>query len=185
MGLARPTFTCADIGTVQNLNVSLVTRLGDSLTCVSQVTPTDVLAPSFENCPTEIVVYTPNNTANVSWTAPTATDNCSGNVTVTSTAVSGASLPCGHQYRLEYTAVDVRNNSQKCQFKVSVIKTSGTVNCTGDVAAPVLTNCPASFSVATSQGSAVATWAPPTVADGCFPVSLSSNFIPGTTFQLG
>ncbi len=183
-GIARPSFGCADIGTIKNMNLVVRTRLGDSLTCVSQVTPADLLGPTIANCPTDVFVSTPNNTANVTWIAPTATDNCTASPTISTTAAPGSSFPIGIT-AVNYTATDARNNTAICQFKINVVKTGGTSNCAGDVTAPTIQNCPANLAVATFGNNAAVNWQIPTVADACAPTSISGNFLPGTTFGLG
>ncbi len=183
-GIPRPTFGCAQVGTIQPLNVCIRTRLGDSLTCVSNITVTDILAPKFSNCPPDQTVFTVGTAATATWTAPTVVDNCTAAPTVTSTFAPGASFPIGIT-GVAYTATDAKANSAICQFRVSVIASPGTPNCTGDVTGPVLTNCPANQSVTTDFKSQKIVWTAPTPTDNCFPVSLFSNFPPGTDFQLG
>jgi hypothetical protein len=185
-GIARPTFTCADVGTVKSLNLMIRTRLGDSLTCVATVNPVDFLAPRFKNCPTDITVNSPSDNPIVTWTAPTATDNCTatGSITIATTKAPGTTFPIGIT-AVTYTATDARANANQCQFKVNVVKSSGTSNCVGDVTAPVITNCPASFAVATNNASTKVSWTPPTVTDACSPLSISSTFSPGTEFKIG
>jgi hypothetical protein len=183
-GLARPTFGCSDIGTVQNLNIVLTTRLADTLTCIAQVTPTDILAPDFANCPSDITVTTPNNTANVTWTAPTVTDNCTATPTLTVTQASGTAFNIGVT-AVTYTATDARGNVQQCQFRVNLIKIGGTSNCTSDVTGPVFTGCPSNLNIASDFNSLPVYWQVPTVADACQPLSVSANYPSGTTLSLG
>ena len=47
-------------------------------TCTQDVTVTDVTAPAIDGCPSDITITAnPNNCSPaVTWTAPTATDNC-------------------------------------------------------------------------------------------------------------
>jgi hypothetical protein len=184
--IARPTFNCNDVGTVKSLNLLIRTRLGDSLTCVATVNPADLLPPKFRNCPTDITVSSPLDNPIATWTAPTAFDNCtaSGSIVITTTKASGTTFPIGIT-AVTYTATDAKNNANQCQFKVNVVKTAGTNNCVGDVTGPVLTNCPTNFAVTTNSSSVKVTWTPPTVADACGPISVSSSIVPGSELKLG
>lgn len=184
-GIARPLFHCSDIGMVQNVNVVMTTRLGDSLTCVAPVSPVDALAPHFANCPPHQVVYTAGNDAPATWTAPTATDNCSATVTVTSTHTPGATFAVGIT-GVTYTATDNYGNAQNCQFKVSVFKSpTPSGSCTGDATPPVFVGCPANVNVTSNYSADQAIWTPPTLIEACLPVSLSSFYSPGDYFPEG
>jgi hypothetical protein len=81
----------------------------------------DVTAPVLSACPANITATTTgsNTTAMVTWTAPTATDNCSGAVTVTSTQSSGQAFAVGAT-TVTYTARDAANNTRTCSFVVTV-----------------------------------------------------------------
>ena len=183
-GIPRPTFTCAQVGTTQNVLFKLKTRLGDSLTCTSPVMMTDKLAPEFMNCPGDVQIFTPNATANATWTAPTVVDNCTAAPTLTSNFAPGASFPVGIT-GVTYTTTDASNNTQQCQFRVIVVKTSGTTNCAGDVTGPVFSNCPANVLKTTEFSSEKITWQTPTVTDACGPITLQSNIRPGADFPIG
>ncbi len=180
-GLARPLFSCAQVNTTQSLSFSLVTRLGDSLTCTATVLPKDSLAPIFNNCPSDIVVYTNDTTAVATWTAPTATDNCTA-VTLTPSHTSGTRFPLGIT-GVSYTAKDAYGNTNLCQFRIDVRKIGGTSNCTNDVTGPVFSNCPSNIVTTSTSSAAQATWTPPTVADNCLPIYVSSNYSPGAYFR--
>ena len=85
---------------------------GNTATCSFTVTVNDTEAPVFANCPSNI------NTCGASvatWTAPTATDNCS--VTVTSSHTSGDVFPIGVT-TVTYTATDASGNTAVCSFNV-------------------------------------------------------------------
>jgi hypothetical protein len=182
-GLARPVFRCSDIPTIQNVNLVVRTRLGDSLTCVAQVTPVDLLAPVFSNCPKSQTIYTPNGTTPANWTAPTATDNCS-TVTLTTTHAPGTSFPVGIT-TVTYTAKDVYNNQNQCQFRIDVRQTPPGSNCEGDAAGPTFSGCPSNISTPQLAALTVATWTPPTPADNCKPINLTSTHEPGQVFAVG
>ena len=182
-GIPRPTFGCADVGTIKPVNVVMKTRLGDSLTCVSNVTVTDILAPNFTGCPSDLTIYTSGNSATATWTAPTAVDNCSI-PTITVDKAPGSSFNVGIS-SVNYVATDSKGNSVTCQFKVNVIKVPAGAGCTGDVTGPVFTGCPANISVTTTGQFANATWLAPTPSDGCQPITLSSTHFSGQAFPVG
>ncbi len=183
-GLARPVFHCSDIGTIQNVNLLIRTRLGDSLTCVAQVTPVDVLEPQIEGCPKDQIIFTPNSTATATWTAPTATDNCSSTVNVTSTHTPGASFPIGIT-GVSYTFTDAAGNPNQCQFRIDVRQTPAGSNCTGDTAGPTFTGCPSNITTPKLASLTPVAWTVPTPSDNCKPIYLTSTHIPGTAFPVG
>ncbi len=182
--IARPVFTCTDLGTVQNVNLLIRTRLGDSLTCVAQVTPVDLLEPQISGCPKDQIIFTPNSTATATWTAPTATDNCSSTVNVTSTRTPGSSFPIGIT-GVSYTFTDAAGNPNQCQFRIDVRQTPAGSNCTGDTAGPTFTGCPANISTPRLANLTPVAWTVPTPNDNCKPINLTSTHIPGTAFPVG
>ncbi len=82
----------------------------------------DATAPVFAGCPTNISKS--NNNINkceiITWTAPTATDNC-GTPTVVQTAglASGSCFPIGTT-TITYTATDAKGNKSTCSFTITV-----------------------------------------------------------------
>ncbi len=182
-GIGRPVFHCSDIGSVITVNLVVRTRLGDSLTCTAPVTPVDILEPQFDDCPKDIVVFTPNAAVNVSWTAPIATDNCT-TVNLTASHTPGSSFPVGIT-GVTYTAKDTYNNENNCQFRVDVRQTPPGSNCTGDNTAPTFANCPSNISLTTNGNGAIASWTPPTPSDNCKPLFLTSSHVPGQSFGIG
>jgi hypothetical protein len=81
----------------------------------------DVIPPTFNECPADIVVGTRLTTAVATWTAPTATDNCT-TPSVSSNYQSGRAFPIGTTY-VVYTAIDAANNRAECRFAVTVNQT--------------------------------------------------------------
>src|SRR5207248_2357844 len=112
---------------------------GNSSTCTFHVTVTDNTPPAISGCPSDITVVTgPGRTScdqTASWTAPTASDNCGGTVTV-STNHSPGSLFSKGTTTVTYTFTDSHGNSSTCSFKVIVV----------DNTVPVIT-CPATQTV--------------------------------------
>jgi spore coat protein A, manganese oxidase len=85
---------------------------------------TDLIAPVLTPCPANLNLTTTGTTANPSWTAPTATDNCttpSVSFTTSPTAglTNGGAFPIGTT-TVNYKATDGNNNSATCSFAVNV-----------------------------------------------------------------
>jgi flavin reductase (DIM6/NTAB) family NADH-FMN oxidoreductase RutF len=106
----------------------------NTATCSFTVTVIDNEFPVITGCPSNQSANTAPGTcaANVTWTAPTASDNCPG-VTLTATHSPGSSFPKGVT-TVVYTATDAAGNSVTCSFNVTVT----------DNQAPVIT-CPANI----------------------------------------
>ena len=85
---------------------------------------TDVTSPVLANCPTNISLTTTGATAIGTWTAPTATDNCTTTPSVTSNFTSGQSFPSGTTTVI-YTAKDLGNNTSTCKFNITVLSANG------------------------------------------------------------
>jgi gliding motility-associated-like protein/uncharacterized repeat protein (TIGR01451 family) len=150
---------------------------GNQDSCSYTVTVNDESAPIIVACPDNITV---NNAlglcgANVSWTVPSALDDC-GVVSFTSTHNPGDFFPVG-QHTVIYTAEDASGNVTICQFVITVI----------DNEAPVVSNCPTNISVSTDADlcQATVTWIAPTATDNCGVVTVSSTHNPGDVFPVG
>ena len=144
-------------------------------TCIADATP-----PVFNNCPQNISLTTTGTTAVATWTAPTATDNCS-TPSVTSNFASGATFPIGTTTVI-YTALDAKNNTAECRFNITVTLSNP---CANDITPPVISNCPQNISLTTIGTTAVATWTAPTATDNCSTPSVTSNFASGASFPIG
>jgi gliding motility-associated-like protein len=150
-------------------------KMGNTSTCRFNVTVADVTRPDIVNCPPTVnVSATSSCQAVVTWTPPTATDNCSA--TMTSTHNPGASFPLGTT-KVTYTAKDARGNTATCTFDIHV----------KDDGKPDFTGCPADISVVENDGcESTVTWKPPMVADACGgDVMVSSTHKPGEKFSVG
>ncbi|MBS1609196.1 MAG: HYR domain-containing protein, partial [Bacteroidetes bacterium] len=100
----------------------------------------DVTDPAIVNLPANIVINNDPGTCSavVSWTAPTASDNCSGSsIQQIEGPVSGANFPAGTT-TVTYTATDVAGNTHSESFTVTVNSqpitatlTPGTIACNG------------------------------------------------------
>jgi len=149
---------------------------GNEVTCSFNVTVVDQTAPVFINCPTDIeVAAAASCIAGVTWSNPTATDNCDANVMITSSHNSGDSFSFGTT-SVTYTAMDDAGNSNQCTFNVTVIDQSG----------PEIANCPSDIEITTADCEAAVTWDEPSATDNCSSsVTSSSDFSPGDSFPLG
>lgn len=143
---------------------------GNTSTCTFNVTVTDMEAPVFATCPSDITI---NNDAGicgavVNWVPMTATDNCS-TVTITGSHNPGDQFPVGTT-TVSYVATDNNGNSITCSFDVTVV----------DAEVPVLSGL---TDLSVCEGSTV-NWNV-TATDNCAVQSLTSNYTSGTTFSLG
>ena len=143
------------------------------ITCSFNVKVVDTTAPVISNCPTDITIEaTSSCQAIVSWTAPTATDNCSATLSVDHGP--GTSFPFGTTL-VTYKATDPSNNTITCSFNVNV----------KDTTAPVISNCPTDITIeATSSCLAMVSWTPPTTTDNCS-ATISGDHSLGTSFPFG
>jgi uncharacterized repeat protein (TIGR01451 family) len=100
----------------------------NSASCVQHITFVDTNAPTF-NCPGNITSNaTGPSGATVTYTTPTATDNCGGSPPVTCSPASGTLFPTG-MTTVTCTATDACSNQASCHFTVTVnsISTKPTV----------------------------------------------------------
>jgi Leucine-rich repeat (LRR) protein len=141
----------------------------------------DVIAPILVNCPTNISLITTGATAVATWTAPTATDNCTTGPSVFGTQNSGFAFPVGTTV-VTYTATDAKGNKATCSFNVNVTNSDP---CLNETIPPVLSNCPANISLTTTGTTAIATWTAPTATDNCGTPSVLSNYNSGFAFPIG
>jgi hypothetical protein len=158
---------------------------GNITTCTFNITYVDTTAPVITGCPANIVVgNAPGMCSNtVSWTPPTASDNCTdiGPVVLTSDHTPGTVFPKGTT-TVTYTAKDAANNISTCSFTVTV----------NDTEAPVLSNCPSDVAVNTGLNAAscstTATWTEPTATDNCIAAAnliWTKSHTPGSVFPVG
>lgn len=124
--------SCFPVG-VTTMTYRATDARGNIATCIFTVTVTantcltDAVPPVFANCPANQPAVTATGTcgATVSWTAPTATDNCPGTLTVVLTSAptvgltSGSCFPVGVT-TLTYRATDAKGNVATCVFTVTV-----------------------------------------------------------------
>ncbi|RMD75553.1 MAG: HYR domain-containing protein, partial [Bacteroidetes bacterium] len=111
-------FDCSQLG-AHVVTLNLADRLGNTATCTAKVEVVDDLSPVFENCPADLVVQAAGAETPVSWTEPTATDNCALE-SVTATHQPGDLFPVGTT-QVTYEAKDVNGQSSQCNFLVTVV----------------------------------------------------------------
>jgi hypothetical protein len=149
----------------------------------TNVCDADTQAPTFTNCPLNQTVTTASTCATATWTAPTATDNCTTSPVIASNIQSGFCFPIG-SYTVTYTAKDAKDNTTFCNFNITVSQAIN--NCNTDITPPTLQNCPVNQSLTTVTDCAISTWNAPTATDNCTTSpTLSSNLPSGTCFPIG
>jgi hypothetical protein len=124
-GITTVTLTVTDAGS-------------NTANCTTDITVTDVTDPVISGCPANI-----NTTADtsycgtdVTWTEPTASDNCPG-VVLSSSHNSGDNFPLGIT-TVTYTATDGSGNTDVCTFDVIVaVATAPVISGATEVCAPV------------------------------------------------
>ena len=150
---------------------------GNSSTASFNVTVTDDEVPSISGMPANITQAADNGacTTAVTWTEPTAADNCAL-ASLTSDIAPGTTFFLGTT-TVTYTATDIYGNSSTATFNVIVV----------DDQDPTISGTPANITVSADVGlcTTAVNWTEPTAADNCPGVSLSSDIAPGTTFFLG
>ncbi|MBI3651274.1 MAG: HYR domain-containing protein [Acidobacteria bacterium] len=144
--------------------------------CQFSVTVNDTQAPTV-TCPANITQATANGqcTAAVTYTTPTASDNCVGVGAVTCTPASGATFNKGTT-TVTCAVSDAAGNNANCSFTIMV----------NDNQPPTLT-CPANQTRLTdaNQCAAVVTYATPAVNDNCTGASVSCSPSSGSSFPKG
>lgn len=156
---------------------------GRTARCTFTVTVNDNQAPTI-TCPANKVVGSDPNlcSATVSYSTPSASDNCAlapNSPSLQSGIASGGIFPKG-QTTVVWRATDESGLTKTCSFRVTV----------NDTQAPNI-SCPAAQSVSTSAGScssASVTYATPTATDNCAPtptVVRIGGLASGASFPLG
>ncbi len=146
-----------------------------SASCTFTVTVNDAEKPTI-SCPANVTHNTDSAvcTAVVTYTSPSAADNCPG-VTSSCDPASGSTFSKG-QTTVTCTATDTSSNSASCTFTVTV----------NDAEKPTI-SCPANVTHNTDSGvcNAVVTYSTPTSADNCPGVTSACIPASGATFVKG
>jgi hypothetical protein len=158
VGITSVTWTVADVN-------------GNTATSIQTVTISDNQDPIISGC-SNITVGNDAGSCNavVSWTTPTASDNCSVQ-SLNGDHTSGGTFAVG-QTTVTYTATDIHGNTSTCSFVV-------TVNDTED---PQISNCPSDIELC---GAGTAIWTSPSAADNCGMQSFTGNHSSGESFPVG
>ena len=181
----RSVTTTCTVGNVGSDTLRFRNRFGcDSLRISSRVfSTTDTVKPILSPCPANfnsIVTDTVRNCAVVTWTPPTATDNCSPTVTISSNFPSGSCFLIGTT-EVVYNARDQQGNIATCSFKITVVGA-----CAMDTTRPTFVNCPRDTVLRTNQTCAIYSWPTLIVQDNCGGViRIGSSHRSGECFNLG
>lgn len=148
---------------------------GNSSTCSFNVVVADNTSPIIVGCPLDITIAANASCkAVVSWTTPSATDNC-GATSLTSSHTPGEAFVMGTTTVL-YKAVDGTGNESTCSFNVIV----------QDKTAPIFTGCLSDINVGSDTScKAIVNWSVPTAIDNCDVLLITSNHTPGEAFSSG
>jgi hypothetical protein len=150
---------------------------GTTATCQQRVTVLDLEKPVLGACPANVVQSTDPGlcSAVVTFTAPTATDNCPG-VTVTCSPASGTAFPKGTT-TVTCTAMDASGNQSTCQFTVTINNTD-----------PPKITCPPNQVGITANPrdtSVTVTYSAPSVSDNCAGATVVCTPASGSVFPVG
>ncbi|HXI91088.1 MAG TPA: HYR domain-containing protein, partial [Blastocatellia bacterium] len=155
-GNCTPVCTPAS-GSFFPIGTTTVNCTADIASCSFTVTVNDTQVPTI-TCPANITSSTDPNqcTAVVSYSTPSASDNCSG-VAVVCSPPSGSTFQKGTT-TVNCTATDASKNTASCSFTVTV----------NDLQSPTI-SCPANITHSTDPGlcSAVVSYPAPVVSDNC------------------
>ncbi len=129
---SKTNFTCADIG-ANTVTLTVTDVNGNVATCQATVTVSDNIAPVMSNVPSNITVNATSAAgAVVNYATPTATDNCSVAVSLTSGLASGSTFPLGNT-TVTYTATDAGGNTTSRSFTVTVSGIAPVIVCPSNI----------------------------------------------------
>ena len=177
------TETASTSGTCSATITVTVTDACSNSATTTYTTRIDGTGPAL-TCPGNITINAATNLCgkNAHYTDPTATDNCSGPITIVQTDNSGFInhdfFPVGVTIQ-SFQATDGCGNSTTCSFTVTVV----------DNQMPIITGCPTNIVKSTDPGlcTAITGWVAPTASDNCPGVimTLTPNLPPGSAFPKG
>ncbi|MEH0155230.1 HYR domain-containing protein [Limibacter armeniacum] len=103
------------------VEVTAIDEGGNQVSCNVQVDVVDVTAPSFIYCPSDIQMSVSFGTSEIAveWNQPEAVDNCSRQLTYSSTHTSGELFALG-KTTVSTKVTDEAGNSAACTFTVTV-----------------------------------------------------------------
>ncbi|XP_030830199.1 uncharacterized protein LOC588928 isoform X14 [Strongylocentrotus purpuratus] len=164
---------------IGNHTITYTTRdpSGNQAMCSFVITIEDTIPPSLSSCPVDVRLVLANgtSTANVTWTAPTASDNG-----VVAEVVPSQQPPAAFSIgvtTVTYTARDTAGLTSTCSFNVTII----------DVETPVISGCPSDItvSVEATESTSNVSWTEPTAADNSNNVGLTTSHSPYSIFSIG
>lgn len=129
--ISQTDFDCDDLGA--NVITYIITDgSGNQSVCNPTITVIDNIDPVIVNTPADITLTATSNNCSpsVSWTPPTAEDNC--DVVLTSSHNPGDNFPLGTT-TVTYTAVDGAGNTVQTTFDVTINKTPLVVTTTESI----------------------------------------------------
>ncbi|MBS0009851.1 MAG: HYR domain-containing protein [Bacteroidales bacterium] len=152
---------------------------GNTITVQQLIIVDDDTNPVISNCPADILVSADPVTCDavVSWTEPTASDNCTL-AGFTRSHIPGTNFSVGTTV-VSYTATDACGNTATCVFNITVVDQEDPVitTCAADRILPVDNNCQALTPDLTGEV---------TATDVCSPVvTISQSPAPGTPLPFG
>ncbi|MCB0668628.1 MAG: HYR domain-containing protein, partial [Saprospiraceae bacterium] len=163
------------ISTTTAVTLTATDFSGKSSMCNFNVTPVDNTPPVL-TCPANIMV---NNTtgmcgASVTYTAPSASDNCTSSLTVVCSPPSGSFFPVGTT-TVTCTSLDAAGNMGMCTFTVTV----------NDAESPTIT-CPGNITQDNDAGQcgAIVTFSP-MIGDNCSGATVTCVPASGSFFPVG
>lgn len=125
---------------------------GNTANCIFTVTISDATPPVISNCPSNMVINLGAGCdTTVSWTAPTAADNC-GIPAFVSSHTPGSVFPLGTT-NVTYTATDAAGLISVCTFSITINPPSPLVAAISQINQPLCAGLPGSASVSVSGGS--------------------------------
>lgn len=134
--LSQSEFSCADIGDITQVTVTVIDTTGNNEQCTSNVEVVDNISPVIV-CPGNIVISTSADSCNAHVTVPpfSAIDNCSiANLVndYNNTPDPSGIYPIGVN-TVTITATDGSGNSASCIFSITVIDSTFNVTCNLDI----------------------------------------------------
>jgi HYR domain/Secretion system C-terminal sorting domain len=191
---------CFPVGTT-TLTYTATDAKGNTATCSFTITvtaavdpcATDATKPVINNCPTNqtLTADLGKTCKNATWTAPTATDNCTLQsftfvTSPTAGLTNGGCFPIGTT-TVTYTATDAKGNTATCTFTIKVDANP----CDVDATKPTINNCPANQTLTSGSNCRFVSWTAPTATDNCstptlaFVTSPTAGLTNGGCFSIG
>jgi hypothetical protein len=159
-----------------NVTITAVSNF-ETITCSFTVQVTDSEKPQILNLPSDITAINDAGqcSARVTWTAPTATDNCAI-ASLVSNYAPNTRFAVGIT-TITYTATDVNGNTHSASFTITV----------NDTEKPQVIGMPIDLFRVSDPGSCETSvsWSTPTAKDNCGVAGISSTHNPGDIFVVG